>query len=112
MPLGVEVVELVIMDVVKKSLTSFNPYTNQNQSTYINFDQISLQITQMILMVLEVVKLQIQTETIITLSGFQMNNHAWYGMVSNLNTKLNENLSLNVGFRPKNLPWGPLQTSV
>lgn len=26
-----------------------------------------------------------------------MNNHAWYGMVSNLKTKLSENLSLNLG---------------
>lgn len=27
-----------------------------------------------------------------------MNLHSWYGLVSNLNTQLNENLSLNVGF--------------
>ncbi len=80
----------------KRNLTGFNPFTNQNQSTYINFNQI-------------------YANNIADSNGIgsnesndpnrnnnyviraSMNNHAWYGLVSNLNTKLSENLNLNLG---------------
>lgn len=80
----------------KKSLTSFNPYTNQNQSTYINFDQIFANNTNDIdgIGSSEASDPNRNNNYLIRAS---MNNHAWYGMVSNLNTKLNKNLSLNVG---------------
>lgn len=73
----------------KKFISELNPYTGSTQSTYIDFDQIYA-----------------NNQALANGSGnfgnsyfirSSINNHEWYGVVSNLKTKLNENLSLNLG---------------
>jgi hypothetical protein len=73
----------------KKYITELNPYTNQTQSTYINFDQIYTNNSA--------VTNRAGTFANSYLIRSSMNNHAWYGVVSNLNTKLNKTLNLNFG---------------
>lgn len=72
----------------KKSISELNPYTGTNQNTYINFDQIYANNSA------DADGIGTGTNYAIRAS---MNNHAWYGVVSNLKTKLNETLSLNLG---------------
>jgi iron complex outermembrane recepter protein len=73
----------------KKYVSQLNPYTGLMQNTYIDYDQIYA-------------NNQAITDGAGTFSNSyliraSMNNHSWYGVVSNLNTKLNENLNLNFG---------------
>lgn len=73
----------------KKSISQVNPYTGLSQSTYIDFNQIysnnsALATTD-----------QKYAKSYLIRSS--MNNHAWYGIVSNIKTKLNENISFNAG---------------
>jgi iron complex outermembrane receptor protein len=73
-------------------LTSqYNPYLGTNQFTYINFNQIY---ANNVADPDGVGTLGVSTNYLIRAS---MNNHAWYGVVSNLKTKLTDNLSLNLG---------------
>ena len=73
----------------KKYVNELNPYTGQMQSTYIDFDQIYA-----------------NNQTLANGSGniansylirSSMNNHEWYGIVSNLKNKLTKDLTLNLG---------------
>ncbi len=73
----------------KKYISEVNPYTGQAQSTYIDFDQIYA-----------------NNQTLTNGAGTvansylirsSMNNHEWYGVVSNLKNKLTEDLTLNLG---------------
>ncbi len=73
----------------KKYVSELNPYTGTAQNTYIDFD-----------------KIYANNQALANGSGTvgnsylirsSMNNHEWYGVVSNLKTQLNENLSLNLG---------------
>jgi hypothetical protein len=72
----------------KRSISQLNPYTGSNQSTYIDFDQIYANNLA-------------DADGIGTGSNYairaSMNNHAWYGIVSNFKKELNENLNLNFG---------------
>lgn len=73
----------------KVNIRETHPYTGElNYRTYINFDQIYANNSA-------------DADGIGTSANYairaSMNNHAWYGVVSNLKTKLNENLSLNLG---------------
>lgn len=72
----------------KRSISQFNPYTGANQNTYINYDQIYSNNSA-------------DADGIGTSSNYviraSMNNHAWYGLVSNFKKELNENLNLNFG---------------
>jgi iron complex outermembrane receptor protein len=72
----------------KRSISQLNPYTGQNQSTYIDFDQIYANNLA-------------DADGIGTGSNYairaSMNNHAWYGIVTNLKKQLGENLNLNLG---------------
>ena len=73
----------------KKYISEVNPYTGQAQSTYIDFDQIYANNQA----------LANGAGTIANsyLIRSSMNNHEWYGVVSNLKNKLTEDLTLNVG---------------
>ncbi|WP_269685983.1 TonB-dependent receptor [Flavobacterium lacustre] len=73
----------------KKSISEVNPYTGLSQSTYIDFDQIYSNNSAL--------ADADQTFAKSYLIRSSMNNHAWYGVVSNLKTKLNENISFNAG---------------
>lgn len=73
----------------KKYISEVNPYTGQAQSTYIDYDQIYA-----------------NNQTLANGAGTiansylirsSMNNHEWYGVVSNLKNKLTEDLTLNLG---------------
>jgi len=73
----------------KKYVNQLNPYTGQMQSTYIDFDQIYA-----------------NNQTLANGAGTiansylirsSMNNHEWYGIVSNLKNKLTKDLTLNLG---------------
>ena len=72
----------------KRNISQINPYTGQSQSTYINFDQIYANNLA-------------DLDGIGTSSNYliraSMNNHAWYGVVSNLKKEINKNLNLNFG---------------
>lgn len=72
----------------KRSISQFNPYTGANQNTYIDYDQIYSNNSA-------------DADGIGTSSNYviraSMNNHAWYGLVSNFKKELNENLNLNFG---------------
>ncbi|MFY7987509.1 MAG: TonB-dependent receptor [Flavobacterium sp.] len=72
----------------KRSISQFNPYTGQNQSTYIDFDQIFANNSA------DADGIGSSSNYVIRAS---MNNHAWYGLVSNFKKELNENLNLNFG---------------
>lgn len=73
----------------KKSISEVNPYTGLSQSTYIDFDKINTNNSAL------------ASGTSRTGNSYlirsSMNNHAWYGVVSNLKTKLGDNLSFNAG---------------
>ena len=73
----------------KKYISEVNPYTGQAQSTYIDFDQIYANNQA----------LANGAGTIANsyLIRSSMNNHEWYGVVSNLKNKLTEDLTLNLG---------------
>ncbi len=73
----------------KKFKSELNPYTNQVQNTYIDFDQIYANNSA--------IANGAGTFANSYLIRSSMNNHSWYGVVSNLNTKLTENLNLNLG---------------
>ena len=73
----------------KKYVKQLNPYTGLLQDTYIDYD-----------------KIYSNNQALTGASGnfsnsylirTSVNNHEWYGVVSNLKTKINDNLSLNVG---------------
>ena len=72
----------------KRSVSQLNPYTGANQNTYIDFNQIYANNSA-------------DADGIGTGSNYairaSMNNHAWYGIVSNLKKELNDNLNLNFG---------------
>lgn len=72
----------------KKSVSQLNPYTGQMQSTYIDYDLIYANNSA-------------DADGIGSSSNYairaSMNNHEWYGVVSNLKNKLNDNLTLNLG---------------
>ncbi|MQP51666.1 MULTISPECIES: TonB-dependent receptor domain-containing protein [unclassified Flavobacterium] len=72
----------------KRSISQFNPYTGANQNTYIDYDQIYANNLA-------------DADGIGTSSNYliraSMNNHAWYGLVTNFKKELNENLNLNFG---------------
>ena len=72
----------------KRSISQFNPYTGQNQSTYIDYDQIYANNSA------DADGIGSSSNYVIRAS---MNNHAWYGLVSNFKKELNENLNLNFG---------------
>lgn len=75
----------------KKSVNELNPYTGTSQATYIDFNTIY---NNNIADANGIGDPSSSTNYVIRAS---MNNHNWYGIVSNLKTKLNENLSLNLG---------------
>ena len=75
----------------KKSLSQFNPYTGANQSTYIDFNTIYNNNS------IDADGLGDPNSSTNYVIRASMNNHNWYGIVSNLKTKINENLSLNLG---------------
>lgn len=72
----------------KRSISQINPYTGSSQNTYINFDQIYANNLA-------------DADGIGSGSNYairaSMNNHAWYGVVSNFKKELNKNLNLNFG---------------
>ena len=72
----------------KRSISEINPYTGSSQNTYINFDQIYANNLA-------------DADGIGSGSNYairaSMNNHAWYGIVSNFKKELNKNLNLNFG---------------
>lgn len=87
----------------KKSITQLNPYTGQNQSTYIDYDQIFANNTADSD---GIGSNENGTNTGIPADPYRsknylirasMNNHAWYGLVSNFKKEFNENLNLNFG---------------
>lgn len=73
----------------KKYVSEVNPYTGQAQSTYIDFDQIYANNQA-----LANGAGNIANSYLIRSS---MNNHEWYGIVSNLKNKLTKDLTLNLG---------------
>lgn len=73
----------------KKYISQLNPYLGVNQNTYIDFDQINTNNSA-----LANGAGNFSNSYLIRSS---MNNHAWFGVVSNLKHKLSENLNLNVG---------------
>jgi iron complex outermembrane receptor protein len=73
----------------KKSISQFNPYLNANQNTYINFDLINATNAAL--------ANGAGTFANSYLIRSSMNNHSWFGAVSNLKHKLSENLNLNAG---------------
>ena len=72
----------------KRSISQLNPYTGQNQSTYIDYDQIYANNSA------DADGIGSSSNYVIRAS---MNNHAWYGVVSNLKKEINKNLSVNFG---------------
>jgi iron complex outermembrane receptor protein len=75
----------------KKSINELNPYTGAVQPTYIDFNTIYNNNNA------DVDGLGDPNSANNYVIRSSMNNHNWYGIVSNLKTKLNENLSLNLG---------------
>ena len=73
----------------KKSINELNPYTGQMQPTYIDFDQIYANN--------QALANGAGTAANSYLIRSSMNNHEWYGVVSNLKNKLTEDLTLNLG---------------
>lgn len=73
----------------KKYISEVNPYTGQAQSTYIDFDQIYANN--------QALANGAGTVANSYLIRSSMNNHEWYGVVSNLKNKLTEDLTLNLG---------------
>jgi iron complex outermembrane recepter protein len=72
-------------------ISQFNPYIGANQTTYINFDKIYNNNS------IDADGLGDPNSSTNYVIRASMNNHNWYGVVSNLKTKINENLSLNLG---------------
>lgn len=74
----------------KQYIKQLNPYTGQvDQNTYINYDLINANNSAL--------ANGAGTFNNSYLIRSSMNNHAWFGAVSNLKHKLSENLNLNVG---------------
>jgi hypothetical protein len=73
----------------KKSVSQTNPYTGASQSTYIDFDLINTNNAAL--------ANGAGTFANSYLIRSSMNNHSWFGAVSNLKYKLTENLNLNAG---------------
>jgi len=73
----------------KKYVSEVNPYTGQAQSTYIDFDQIYANN--------QALANGAGTAANSYLIRSSMNNHEWYGIVSNLKNKLTKDLTLNLG---------------
>ncbi|MEY3500673.1 MAG: hypothetical protein RL308_2342 [Bacteroidota bacterium] len=73
----------------KKSISELNPYLGVNQNTYINFDLINTTNAAL--------ANGAGTFANSYLIRSSMNNHSWFGTVSNLKYKLSENLNLNAG---------------
>ena len=73
----------------KKYVKQVNPYTGLQQDTYIDYDKINSN-NQL----LAAGSSNAGNSYLIRSS---MNNHEWYGVVSNLKTNLNQNLALNLG---------------
>jgi len=73
----------------KKYISEINPYTGQAQSTYIDYDQIYANN--------QALANGAGTFANSYLIRSSMNNHEWYGIVSNLKNKLTSDLTLNVG---------------
>ena len=73
----------------KKSISELNPYLGVNQNTYINFDLINTNNAAL--------ANGAGTFANSYLIRSSMNNHSWFGTVSNLKYKLSENLNLNAG---------------
>ena len=75
----------------KKSINQINPYTGASQQTYIDFNLIY---ANNVADADGIGTTGVNTNYVIRSS---MNNHQWYGIVSNLKNKLSENLSFNAG---------------
>ena len=73
----------------KKYVSQLNPYLGVNQNTYINYDLINTNNSAL--------ANGAGTFSNSYLIRSSMNNHAWFGVVSNLKHKLSDNLNLNVG---------------
>jgi hypothetical protein len=73
----------------KKSISQLNPYLGVNQNTYINFDLINSTNAAL--------ANGAGTFANSYLIRSSMNNHSWFGAVSNLKYKLSESLDLNAG---------------
>jgi hypothetical protein len=73
----------------KKSISQLNPYLGVNQNTYINFDLINSTNAAL--------ANGAGTFSNSYLIRSSMNNHSWFGAVSNLKYKLSENINLNAG---------------
>ncbi len=87
----------------KKNISELNPYTGQMQSTYIDFDQIY---ANNLADINGIGSNENGTNPGISADPYRsknyvirssMNNHEWYGIVSNLKNKLTKDLSLNLG---------------
>lgn len=80
----------------KKNISQVNPYTGLAQSTYIDFDQIyANNVADSNGIGSNESSDPYRTKNYAIRSS--MNNHQWYGIVSNLKNKLSENLSFNAG---------------
>jgi iron complex outermembrane receptor protein len=75
----------------KKNINELNPYTGQTQPTYIDFNTIYNNNAA------DANGIGDPNSASNYVIRSSMNNHAWYGVVSNLKTKINENLALNLG---------------
>ena len=73
----------------KKSISELNPYLGVNQNTYINFDLINSNNAAL--------ANGAGTFANSYLIRSSMNNHSWFGAVSNLKYKISESLNLNAG---------------
>ena len=73
----------------KKYISELNPYTGASQQTYINFDQIFANN--------QALANGAGTFANSYLIRSSMNNHEWYGVVSNLKNKITKDLTLNLG---------------
>ena len=73
----------------KKYVNELNPYTGASQQTYINFDQIFANN--------QALANGAGTFANSYLIRSSMNNHEWYGVVSNLKNKITKDLTLNLG---------------
>ena len=75
----------------KKYISELNPYTGAYQNTLINYDLINAN------NLADVDGIGSGSSSSNYLIRASMNNHAWYGLVSNLKKEINENLNVNFG---------------
>ena len=75
----------------KKYISELNPYTGAYQNTLINYDLINAN------NLADADGIGSGSSSSNYLIRASMNNHAWYGLVSNLKKEINENLNVNFG---------------